>query len=201
MGPPQWMILAFAAVLAPISVSTQASGDGAWATAYSKAATALAKLSNNDKVGIVTGLGWQQGPCVGNTKAVSSIGYPSLCLQDGPLGVRYKQQVTAFPAGIMAASTWDTGLMYSRGNALGSESKASGVNVQLGPVAGPLGKIPQGGRNWGGCDENHVRISANIDPLRGILTGSVPCWYCNVKHHSRDARRWSTGLCKALYRQ
>ena len=33
---------------------------------------------------------------------------------------------------------------------LGSESKALGVHVQLGPVAGPLGKIPTAGRNWEG---------------------------------------------------
>ena len=59
--------------------------------------------------------------------------------------------------------------MYARGNALGNiplllplppkialltstgtESKALGVHVQLGPVAGPLGKIPVAGRNWEG---------------------------------------------------
>jgi beta-glucosidase len=98
----------------------------------------------------VTGVGWQKGPCVGNTAAVSSIGYPSLCLQDGPLGVRYVQGVTAFPAGVQVAATWDTALMYSRGNALGTEAKGVGVNVQLGPVAGPLGKNPYGGRGWEG---------------------------------------------------
>ena len=107
-----------------------ATGSGAWASAYSKAAAALAKLSNNDKVGIVTGIGWSNGPCVGNTRAASSIGYPSLCLQDGPLGVRYKQGVTAFPAGVMAASTWDPDLIYSRGNALGAEASRT-ASTQL----------------------------------------------------------------------
>jgi len=52
-----------------------------WDEAYSKATAALAKLSQDEKIGIVTGVGWQKGPCVGNTKAVNSIGYPSLCLQ------------------------------------------------------------------------------------------------------------------------
>lgn len=54
---------------------------GSWDDAYAKAATALAKLSQSDKIGMVTGVGWQNGPCVGNTKGASSIGYPSLCLQ------------------------------------------------------------------------------------------------------------------------
>jgi beta-glucosidase-like glycosyl hydrolase len=33
---------------------------------------------------------------------------------------------------------------------IGTESKALGVHVQLGPVGGPLGKIPVAGRNWEG---------------------------------------------------
>lgn len=33
---------------------------------------------------------------------------------------------------------------------LGQEAKGLGVHVLLGPVAGPLGKIPTGGRNWEG---------------------------------------------------
>ena len=130
--------------------SSASGGDGAWSAAYSKARTALANLSNQDKVNIVTGIGWTKGPCVGNTAAVSSIGYPSLCLQDGPLGVRYPSGVTAFPAGLQAASTWDISLINQRGAALGAEAKALGVHVQLGPVAGPLGKIPNGGRGWEG---------------------------------------------------
>lgn len=52
-----------------------------WDDAYTKATVALAKLSQSEKIGIVTGVGWQGGNCVGNTKAANSIGYPSLCLQ------------------------------------------------------------------------------------------------------------------------
>lgn len=40
--------------------------------------------------------------------------------------------------------------MKSRGNAMGSEHRDKGVDVQLGPVAGPLGRSPEGGRNWEG---------------------------------------------------
>ncbi|EDN91985.1 hypothetical protein SS1G_07847 [Sclerotinia sclerotiorum 1980 UF-70] len=127
-----------------------AAGDGDWAAAYTKAKTALAKLTNANKVTLVTGVGWEKGPCVGNTAAIPSIGWPAFCLQDGPLGVRYAQKVTAFPAGITTGSTWDTDLMYARGYALGAEAKALGVHNQLGPVAGPLGKIPVAGRNWEG---------------------------------------------------
>jgi beta-glucosidase-like glycosyl hydrolase len=67
------------------------------------------------------------GNCVGNTKAVSSIGYPSLCLMDGPLGIRYAQGVTAWPAGIMAGATWDKDLIYARGQGIGAETHDLGV--------------------------------------------------------------------------
>lgn len=50
--------------------------------------------------------------------------------------LRYVKGVTVFPAGVHAASTWDTSLIYARGNAMGSEAKGVGVNVQLAPVAG-----------------------------------------------------------------
>ena len=56
--------------------------------------------------------------------------------------------VTAFPAGINVAATWDRDLARARGEAMGAENKAKGVDVQLGPVCGPLGRHPEGGRNW-----------------------------------------------------
>lgn len=70
--------------------------------------------------------------------------------EDGPVGPRYILGVTANVAGIHAASTWDVDLIRERGNNMGQESKQLGIHVLLGPVAGPLGKIPTGGRNWEG---------------------------------------------------
>ncbi|KAK8173698.1 putative beta-glucosidase L [Phyllosticta citrichinensis] len=128
-------------------------GDAAvldWTTSYAKASSALQGLTVEEKVGIVTGIGWQKGPCVGNTSPVPKIGLPSLCLQDGPLGVRFVQGTTAFPAGIHAGATWDKDLVYQRGAAMGEESRALGIHVQLSPVGGALGKIPEGGRKWEG---------------------------------------------------
>ncbi|TAQ89066.1 hypothetical protein B7494_g2649 [Chlorociboria aeruginascens] len=151
-----------------------AAGDGDWASAYSKATTALAKLTTANKISLVTGVGWQKGPCVGNIAAISAIGFPELCLQDGPLGVRYAQQVTAFPSGITTGSTWDTGLMYARGNAIGTESKALGVHVQLGPVAGPLGKIPVAGRNWEGfSNDPYLAGIAMANTINGMQAAGV----------------------------
>lgn len=50
--------------------------------------------------------------------------------------LRYVKGVTAFPAGVHVASTWDPSLIYARGSAMGAEAKGVGVHVQLAPVAG-----------------------------------------------------------------
>ncbi|TLD15234.1 hypothetical protein PspLS_10634 [Pyricularia sp. CBS 133598] len=121
-----------------------------WDEAYTKANAALARITQQDKVNIVSGIGWDKGPCVGNTAPVSAINYPQLCLQDGPTGVRFGTGVTAFTPGIQVASTWDVELMRQRGQFQAEEQKGCGVHVMLTPVAGALGKIPEGGRNWEG---------------------------------------------------
>ena len=151
-----------------------ATGAGSWAAAYSQASAALSKLSQNDKVGLVSGIGWNKGPCVGNTAAIGSIGYPQLCLQDGPLGVRYGTGVTAFTPGIMAASTWDTELIRQRGAFMGAEAKGCGVNVLLGPVGGPLGKHAVGGRNWEGFGPDpYLTGIAMAETIEGMQSSGV----------------------------
>lgn len=45
---------------------------------------------------------------------------------------------------------------------IGTESKALGVHVQLGPVAGPLGKIPVAGRNWEGFSNDPYLAGAGM---------------------------------------
>lgn len=71
-------------------------------------------------------------------------------MQDSPVGVRFADYVSVFPSGMNVAATFDRGLMYSRGYAMGKEQKDKGVSVLLGPVAGPIGRSPEGGRNWEG---------------------------------------------------
>ena len=70
----------FISMLAAASTALAQAGD--WDASYESANAALDQLSLQDKVTIVTGIGWNAGgPCVGNTAAVSSINYPQLCLQ------------------------------------------------------------------------------------------------------------------------
>jgi hypothetical protein len=63
----------------------------------------VATFTLEQKVNITTGVGWANGRCVGNTPPVGD--FPGLCLEDSPLGVRFADFATAFPAGINAATT------------------------------------------------------------------------------------------------
>lgn len=136
--------------LLTLSFLATATAQAIWDEAYQKASADLSLLTQDEKVGIVTGVSWNGGPCVGNTYEPESIAYPSLCLQDGPLSIRYAKPVTVFPAAINAGATWDRGLMRARGTAMGAEARGLGVHLQLGPALGALGKIPGAGRNWEG---------------------------------------------------
>ncbi|AEO59951.1 glycoside hydrolase family 3 protein [Thermothelomyces thermophilus ATCC 42464] len=42
------------------------------------------------------------------------------------------------------------GFSRLRGEAIGAEFRGKGIDVMLGPVSGPLGRSPQGGRYWEG---------------------------------------------------
>lgn len=63
-------------------------------------------MTLEQKVNVTTGVGWENGLCVGNTPPIEELDYPGLCLEDSPIGVRDADFVTAFPAGINAATTY-----------------------------------------------------------------------------------------------
>jgi hypothetical protein len=115
-----------------------------WADSYAKAKIMVENMSLLEKVNITTGTGWMMSNCVGNTGPAVDSGFPGLCLQDGPLGIRFADHITATPAGITVGATWNKDLFYKRGRLLGLEYRTKGVNVMLGPAVGALGKQPAG---------------------------------------------------------
>ena len=85
--------------------------------------------------------------------------------------------VSAFPAGVTAASTFNKALIFQRGQALGEEFRSKGCNVALGPVAGPLGRVPAGGRNWEGFSSDpYLTGVCMAETIRGIQgAGVIAC--------------------------
>lgn len=57
---------------------------------------------------------------------------------------------------------------------MGSEHRDKGVDVQLGPVSGPLGRSPEGGRNWEGFSPDPVLAGvAMAETIKGIQDAGV----------------------------
>ncbi|WVQ75627.1 hypothetical protein IAR50_005256 [Cryptococcus sp. DSM 104548] len=164
---------------APLN-TTHANPSANWNSAHERARAYLSNWTIAEKVSLSTGVGWEQGRCVGNIGAVESQGFPGLCLQDSPLGVRLTDFVSAFPAGINAASTFDKDLIYARGYALGQEFKGKGAHVALGPMTN-MGRVAAGGRNWEGFGgDPYLSGWATDATVRGLQDAGVQA--C-VKHY------------------
>jgi len=168
-----------------------------WRDAFWKAGELVKQMSLVEKVNITTGTGWMMGMCVGNTGPVERLGFPSLCLQDGPLGIRFADRITAFPAGLTVGATWNKDLMYDRGRAHGIEARTKGVNVILGPSMGPIGRLPAGGRNWEGFGADPVlQGTASALTIQGIQDEGVMAtakhYVANEQEHFRQSWEWGT---------
>lgn len=167
----------------------------AWKDSYAKAAEMVGQMTLIEKVNVTTGTGWAMGMCVGNTAPVDRLGFPSLCLQDGPLGLRFVDNATAWPAGITVGATWNKELMYQRGQAHGFEAKLKGINVILGPSMGGLGRLPAGGRNWEGFGSDPVLQAIGASQtIRGIQDAGVMAtakhFVGNEQEHFRQSFEW-----------
>ncbi|KAJ4348848.1 uncharacterized protein N0V89_010227 [Didymosphaeria variabile] len=143
----------------------------AWANSYSRARALVAQMTLEEKANITRGY---TGQCVGNSGAIPRFDIPPLCFADAPDGIRGQEFVSAFPAGIHVAATFDRDLMYRYGHALGAEYRGKGINVALGPVAGPLGRVARGGRNWEGLSADPYLAGAGMGAItRGIQDNGV----------------------------
>ncbi|CCF36272.1 glycosyl hydrolase family 3 [Colletotrichum higginsianum] len=166
------------------------SADG-WAEAYIKAKDFVSQLTLLEKVNLTTGVGWQGDVCVGNVGSIPRLGLRGLCMQDGPVGVRFSDYNSVFPSGQTAAATWDRSLIYRRAEAIGFEHRAKGVDVVLAPVAGPIGRAPTGGRNWEGFSvDPYLTGIAMAESVKGIQKHAIACakhFIGNEQEHFRQA--------------
>ena len=94
------------------------------------------------------------GSYVGNIPANPSPAIPALNLQDGPAGIGDGTTgVTAFPAPIALAASWDVPLARQYGVMIGSEAWGKGVNVLLAPMMN-MARAYEDGRNFEGYGES-----------------------------------------------
>ncbi|EAW08156.1 beta-glucosidase [Aspergillus clavatus NRRL 1] len=166
----------------PFYPSPWANGQGEWAEAHQRAVEIVSQMTLTEKVNLTTGTGWMMEECVGQTGSVPRLGINwGLCGQDSPLGIRFSDLNSAFPAGINVAATWDKTLAYLRGKAMGEEFNDKGIDIQLGPAAGPLGKYPDGGRIWEGFSPDPALTGVLFaETIKGIQDAGV---IATAKHY------------------
>ncbi|KAG8626479.1 hypothetical protein KVT40_005424 [Elsinoe batatas] len=152
--------------------------DGGWADAYSQAKALVAQMTNVEKANITFGVSQTRG-CSGFTGSVPRLGFPGMCLNDAESGVRTGKLVSGYPAQLHVGASWNRKLAGDRAVAIGKEFKKKGINVLLGPVVGPLGRVAKGGRNWEGFTNDPYLAGALVEPtVAGMQQSVIAC----VKH-------------------
>ncbi len=115
--------------------------------------TILQQMTLEDKIALCSGENFWE------TKKYEKYGIPSLCMCDGPHGLRKQENVadmlgvnesrkaTCFPAEVTTAGSWDPELLEQIGAAIGQEAREQCVGLVLGPGAN-LKRNPLCGRNF-----------------------------------------------------
>ena len=106
----------------------------------------FSRMTPDEKMGFLTGTGF-------TTQPLPRLGVPAMAMADAGEGVRggsdaTQGPATAFPAGVVMASSWDTALVGAVAKGIGEEArnKGTGVQVMLGPAVN-IQRSPLGGRN------------------------------------------------------
>ena len=144
----------------------------------------MAELTLEEKAALAAGTDFM------HTNPIPRLGIPSLCMADGPHGLRKQldtadsgvtrsEPATAFPTAACTASGWNPENTRRMGAAIGRECRHYGVHMLLGPGVN-LKRSPLCGRNFEYFSEDPLLASAlAIAEVEGLqLAGVAAC----VKH-------------------
>jgi len=101
----------------------------------------IQKMTLQEKVDFVAGYE------IFSIRGIKHLGIPQTNMSDGPVGVRNYGSMTAYPATIALAASFDRYLANAVGKALGSEARANNVHMILGPGMN-IHRSPLCGRNF-----------------------------------------------------
>ncbi len=112
----------------------------------------IREMTAEEKAALVSGTDFMY------TNPVPRLKIPSLCMSDGPHGVRkqigggsdgvsHSEQATAFPTAAATASSWNPDVTRRMGEAIGRECRHYGVHTLLGPGVN-IKRNPLCGRNF-----------------------------------------------------
>ncbi|KAI1442897.1 glycoside hydrolase family 3 protein [Annulohypoxylon stygium] len=184
----------------PVYPSPTMTGSGKWADAYTKALDFVKQLTTEEKVSLASGIFSSTGSsgtvngCSGNIDAIPRMNFSGFCLNDAGQGVRGTDFVSGFPSGLHVAASWNKDLARSRAESMGLEFRVKGVQIHLGPVVGPLGRVARGGRNWEGFSPDPYLSGALVsETVQGIQSQGV---ITSTKHfigNEQETNRQPTG--------
>ncbi len=136
-----------------------------------------------------------------HTKSFSTADIPSLCMSDGPHGLRKMSDgsdltdidnslpSTCFPSAALTACSWDEELIEEMGRALGEDAASLGVGLLLGPGAN-IKRNPLCGRNFEYFSEDPLlsgKMAAAL--IRGVQSRGVGAclkhFACNNQEYKR----------------
>jgi len=195
------------ALLAPSRVGAAPPWGDPSAPPQERARLLLRAMTLDDKIALLHGAGLLQGSLaappgtkpdgsfyVGYIPPNPRLGIPAIKLEDGPAGVGdYMPGVTAFPAPVAAAATWDSALMRRYGAAIGAEELGKGVDVTLAPTVNIV-RVPQWGRAFESLGEDpYLAARMAVADIEGIQsTGEI----ADVKHfaaYNQEVNRMAGG--------
>jgi beta-glucosidase len=152
----------------------------------------FSRLTQDEKLRLLGGAGFP-------THAIPRLGLPEMAMADASQGVRgaggasLAGPATAFPSGVLMASTWDTNLLGRIGQAIGEEArnKGTGAQILLGPAVN-IHRSPLGGRNAEYFTEDPYLAGqmavAYIHGMQGSgVSACIKHFACNNQEQDRDS--------------
>ncbi len=141
----------------------------------------LERMTLAEKISMVHGAEAAPGDAYPATlSGIPRLCIPTLHLADGPAGLGdLMTGVTQLPAPVALAATWDEDLSRSYGATIGSEARAKGVGIVLGPMVNIV-RDPRWGRAYESLGEDpHLTARIGAADVTGIQSAGV---IAEVKH-------------------
>jgi beta-glucosidase len=86
-------------------------------------------MTIEEKVAVVSGQTNTTNGCAGMIPGVPRLGFPGICVSDGPNGLHGMTTVDGYASGITVGASWNKRLALERGYYMGLEAKAKGGTV------------------------------------------------------------------------
>ena len=128
----------------------------------------MAQMTLADKINMVTGAGFSE-PYVFYIAPIPSLCIPAIGEEDGPVGVGDGLTgVTQMPSAASLAASFDTSLAYQYGQVVGSEERAKGAMVDLGPTVN-IDRDPRWGRSFEAYTEDpYLNSALAVADINGV---------------------------------